>query len=666
MPVPPSYLSSEIASVKRDITVATYGTGVTLLQTDEIFLGRANAQYKAYEDLRRDSHCQAVLSKREMAVIAQEWDVEAGGTSRADKKAAEMVKAHLAAIGSRVDSDEIGVSGWDFTCLNLLDAILKGFSVGEVIWGKDGNEIFPSQIKARNQQRFSFALDEKGRYELRLITSDNVDGERLTKKYPRKFITHCFGAKDGNPYGLGLGSTLWFPVFFKKQDIKFWLTFVEKFASPTAIGKHSKSGATAEQKRTLLEALEAIATDVGIVLPEGVEISLLEAARSGSIDCYEKLATYMDTEISKTVLGETLSTQMGSTGSYAAAETHNGVRKELSKADADLLSDTLNRTICRWITELNIPGAKPPRIWRNFKELEDLNARVQRDKVLFDMGWSLTAKAVAEIYGDYYEQPAPEDSQDQFLANSGASQEEAAPEEPATDEPVEEETTDMVEFGAIIDRVVKWQNLSLGVEYLPGQVRISGRKNSKKLRSGYGHIRSHVDAKGEALDCYLFPGLLSNPQTGSDRLFQVRQVSPEDGDFDEYKFMLGYPDLKSAREAYLAEMPVEYFGGIQEVLVANLEQYRKPSPSFAEEDEDAVDVLARRLADESAPLVSNWVEQVRAVVGSAKSFEDVRDRLVDLYPQINSGDFAEVLGQAMIISEAAGRYEVIQETDATD
>ena len=46
------------------------------------------------------------------------------------------------------------------------------------------------------------------------------------------------------------------------------------------------------------------------------------------------------------------------------------------------------------------------------------------------------------------------------------------------------------EFGAIIDRVLKWNGLNIGVEYLPGQVRWPGKRHSKKLRSAYGHVRN--------------------------------------------------------------------------------------------------------------------------------------------------------------------------------
>ena len=62
-----------------------------------------------------------------------------------------------------------------------------------------------------------------------------VEGEELPD---RKFIIHSVGGKDGSPYGLGVGHRLFWPVFFKRQGISFWLIFAEKFGTPTAVGKY--------------------------------------------------------------------------------------------------------------------------------------------------------------------------------------------------------------------------------------------------------------------------------------------------------------------------------------------------------------------------------------------------------------------------------------------
>jgi hypothetical protein len=130
-----------------------------------------------------------------------------------------------------------------------------------------------------------------------------------------------------------------------------------------------------------------------------------------------------------------------------------------------------------------------------------------------------------------------------------------------------------VEFGSIIDHLIKWNGLDIGVEYLPGQVRFPGRRNSKKLKSGYGHIRNHKGADGEALDCYLAPEFF-NEDDISDLIYEVSQLTL-DGEFDEHKLMLGYYNEFEAKGAYLREMPEDMFGGIRLLDLADLEQYRK-------------------------------------------------------------------------------------------
>ncbi|MDR2551442.1 MAG: DUF935 domain-containing protein [Desulfobulbus sp.] len=391
----PKDLRNEIATIASDPAIPAFA-GV-LRNEDDTLLSRGGGKgLKIYDEIERDCHAYSVLQKRKNAIIAREWQVEPASSARLDKKAADLVKAQLTNIK------------FDQVCLKLLDATLKGYSVGEIIWATDGAEIVAARVKVKPQRRFLFDEEQLPR----LITLANMfPGEPVPA---RKFIVHRYGEKDDdNPYGLGLGHKLFWPVFFKRQDITFWLTFVDKFASPTAVGEYPTGTSDEEQKR-LLASLAAIAHEAGIIVPQGMVVKFLEAARSGSIDTYEKLARYMDEQISECVLGETLSTNIGTTGSMAAAKTHNEVRIELAKGDSDLLSDTVNETLVRWVVELNLPGAGPPKVWRDFAEEEDLKARSETDKNLSDMGFEPDERYVNETYGGKWrkkqsqEQPPPD------------------------------------------------------------------------------------------------------------------------------------------------------------------------------------------------------------------------------------------------------------------
>lgn len=375
-------LTQEIATVAKDITFPSFG-GIMRPSDDVLALKGGAKGLAIYDDLERDPWVYACLHKRKMAVIGRSWNVEPASDSRLDKKAADMVRAHLNALD------------FDTACYHLLDAILKGRSAGEIMWVVDGNELRPGEIRPRDGRRFTF--DDNCALKLLTMTSP-LYGEAVPD---RKFIVHRFGAKDGNPHGLGLGQKLWWPVFFKRQGLSFWLQFLDKFGAPTAIGKY-QPGVDINQ---LEDALRRIAHDAGVALPDGAAVELLEAKRSGT-GTHDGLVRYMDEQIAAAILGE--GGQKGRGGELAsAANLRNELRLELVQADADLLTGTLDATLVAWDVALNMPGANPPHVRREVVEYEDLKLRAERDKILFGMGFKPTLDYVRETYGGQWEMSTP-------------------------------------------------------------------------------------------------------------------------------------------------------------------------------------------------------------------------------------------------------------------
>jgi len=373
----PAVETTEIASVNRDPFLPLF-SGL-LQQNDDTLATRGQGKgIRLYEEIERDAHAFACLHKRKRAVIARPWEITPASDSALDQRAALVVEAQLKKIG------------FDHLCMNLLDAINKGFAVGEILWANTGSEIVASEVRSRDQRRFWFGEH----YELRLKTIQNLlPGEELPE---RKFIVHALGAKDSNPYGMGLGSKLFWLVWFKRQGITFWLTLLDKFGSPTSVGKYPTGTSPIDQQK-LLDALSAISQDAGVIVPEGMIIELLEATRGGNAG-YEEMIRYMDEQISYCVLGESSSAK-GSGGALAsAAILRNEVRLELVQYDADMLSATLNNTLIKWIAEYNVPGATPPTVWRKIAEAEDIKLRAERDKILFEMGMRPDEEYQAENY----------------------------------------------------------------------------------------------------------------------------------------------------------------------------------------------------------------------------------------------------------------------------
>lgn len=356
----PTEARTLIASVANDITIP-YFTGV-LQNSDETLVQQGGGKGLAiYDEIERDTHAFSMLQKRRKAVIQREWEVTPGGDRPIDKIAADLVKEFLTALP------------FDRICEDMLDATLKGFAVLEVVWARDGNRIKPAQIKAHDQRRFAFDRD----WAPRLLTWANMrEGEVLPE---RKFIVHRVGVKGNNPYGLGLGSRLFWPVLFKREGITFWLHFLEKFAGPTVVGK-TPYGMLSDEQNRLLNTLMSVRTSSAVTVPIGTDIEFLEASRGGTVS-YEGFIAYWDRQISICTTGETLTTQVGDTGgNRALGEVHQEQLDILADSDGDLMSDTLREQLVQWIVDYNMPGAIPPALHRVRPKNEKAAAETRKVK----------------------------------------------------------------------------------------------------------------------------------------------------------------------------------------------------------------------------------------------------------------------------------------------
>ena len=371
----------------RDITQAFCAPLGLLSPQDSVLQGKGG-DYTLYEEVLRDDQVASTFQQRRLAVTSAEWGVRPGGTDLASLKAADHLRQMLEHVG------------WDGVTEKMLYGVFFGYAVAECLWDREGSEIILQAIKVRKQRRFAFDEERK----LRLLLRDNPQGEKMPAQ---KFWHFCTGSDhDDEPYGLGLAHWLYWPVYFKRNGIKLWLIFMDKFGMPTAKGTYPVN-ATEEEKRRLLAALRAIQTDSGIIVPEGMQIELIEASRGGPVH-YEGFVDRMNAAIAKVVLSQTLTTDAA--GGQYKADVQKSVRNEVVRADADLVCDTFNRSVAQWLTAWNHPGAHPPKVWRQVDEEADLRPRAERDKMLFSMGFRPTLEYIQETYDDRWESAASSES----------------------------------------------------------------------------------------------------------------------------------------------------------------------------------------------------------------------------------------------------------------
>lgn len=344
---------------------------------------RALNDPSVFDEVLRDDQVKSTLGQRLRAVTSRDWHVVPGDDSRAAKKAAAALTDMLVRLR------------FDDLTEKMLYALFYGYSVAEIVWKTDAGAWTWSAIKVRNRRRFRFGTDGS----LRLLTRANMTTGEIMP--PANFWTLSCGAdNDDEPYGRGLAQWLYWPVFFKRNGLKYWLTFLEKFAAPTAMARHP-AGASKEDVDRALAAAEAITLAAAIAVPDTMNLELLEASRSGASD-YMNHHLVQNAAIAKIVLGQTMTTDDGS--SMAQSKVHMQVRQDIVEADADWLNESLNSgPVATWSALNYGPNVPPPRVERTFEEPEDLDQLADRDQKLSQLGWQRTVDSFTETFGDGYE-----------------------------------------------------------------------------------------------------------------------------------------------------------------------------------------------------------------------------------------------------------------------
>jgi phage gp29-like protein len=378
----------EIATTADGIDITRGYLGPLYVPSDRVLRNRGGGDLAIYEQVLSEPQVASTFLQRRLAVTSAEWQVEPASDRRADKKAAAFVKEQLQRVGFDARTDR------------MLFGVFYGFAVAEILYGVRDGLISWEAIKVRNRRRFRFAAPSG---ELRMLTTSNMfEGVELPLN---KFWHFATGADhDDEPYGLGLGHWCYWPALFKRNGIKFWLSFVEKFAAPTGVGRYEPTASSEEQQK-LLRAVRAIQSDSGVIIPKGMEIDLLEAARAGTAD-YKALHDTMDETIAKVVIGQTASSQ-GTPGRLGNDELQADVRADIVKADADLVCESLNLGPITWLTRWNFPDADPPRVFRVLEEEEDLNTAAERDGKIVGMGFRPSLAYITEKYGGEWVEKAP-------------------------------------------------------------------------------------------------------------------------------------------------------------------------------------------------------------------------------------------------------------------
>ena len=336
--------------------------------------GNVRRQMELFEEMEeKDPHLFSQMQTRKLAVTGLEWAVQPSTKEPEDQAISEFVSDQLTAL-----------EGFDAAMFDMLDAIGKGISVLEIEWDVDaeGHDIIRS-LEWIHPKKLVWDFEKEV---LKITTRDFPEGIELPEN---KFVVHKYKAKSGHESRAGVMRIVAWMYMFKNFDLKDWVAFSEVYGMPLRLGKYDASASETDRKQ-LLDAIYTMGTDAAGIIPTSADISIIESNKTTSADIFEKFARYADEQMSKAILGQTLSSDSGG-GSYAQGKVHNEVRHDLTVADAKSLAETIRKDIIQPLVLYNFgPDAKIPLFVFNSNETDDLKVTAEIYKTLIcDMGLSI-------------------------------------------------------------------------------------------------------------------------------------------------------------------------------------------------------------------------------------------------------------------------------------
>jgi phage gp29-like protein len=412
-------LTSWRESVADNLTPARLGRLIRDADT-----GDSSAYLILAEEMEeREPHYASVLNTRKLGVSGSMRVV----TSPDDSADAKAITEDVELLVGRPEFEGL--------VLDLMDGVAKGFACVEIMWSRDVNRWEPTGYEFRPQRHFVFDRDTLSVPRLRSLEAP-TEGVPLD---PYKWLCHMPKIRSGIPLRTGLARTVAVTYAAKRWTVADWMSFLDIYGVPIRIGRYPS--AMADKKRLLLRAVQSLGADAAAVIPEEMSVEILESKASGAgSTLFQQSAEYWDKQTSKVVLGQTMTSDDGS--SLAQSKTHERVRFDIRAADARAVAATINRDLIKPYVDLNygIQDAYPE-FSILCEEPEDTKSLMESVRIFVNLGGRVQESEIRDRLG----LAEPEEGADVLLPEKLVGAAEAG--EPGED-PADTDTDDVVDEGS--------------------------------------------------------------------------------------------------------------------------------------------------------------------------------------------------------------------------
>lgn len=317
--------------------------------------------------------------------------------------------------------------GWEETILAIVDAYAKGFSVMEIDWELRSGEVLPKATRWVNPQYYALA-SEGNQLMLNPVSGDvNTQGLKPGYSYlyqfpPNKFLIAKHDHKVGAPGTNALLRPLAFYWAMANFTSQWLMEFSEMFGTPFRWATYKDKSPGVLTK--LLTMLKNVGRAGYGAFPEGTEMNFIEPKNSITGNPQTYSLEYADKQADLLILHQTLTTDVGDSGSRALGDVHESVRADVVMAVAGVVEKVINEQLFPSICQLNYGNSEEcPWIKASQADWIESAAMLERDKQILSIPGVKVSK---QWFFDRHGLPMPEEgmSEEDLVGGGGPFQEE--------------------------------------------------------------------------------------------------------------------------------------------------------------------------------------------------------------------------------------------------
>ena len=305
------------------------------------------------EIMLSSSHLLGEYGKRLLAVLGDVIVVTAADTKQPeDVAAADFTRENVEDCATFFDG-----------CKHLLSSVLWPVAVVEKVFAPiEGGGFRLAKLIPVPDQLLDFTL---GRLRIRATNERGLPTGQFFEADADRYIVHrghLLSAPDhrGGP----LRSLVWWWLL-STMGREWWGRFLDRFGMPFLVGKFEQSD---EQSQSILARAFSYATRLGgLVVSTATQVEVVQAATANTGEAFERFLSVCHREISKLVVGQTLSAETNSGGSSPgtkASGQQEEVRQDIRQFDALMLGKTLRTQLLAQLCAVNrMTGAVPSIAW---------------------------------------------------------------------------------------------------------------------------------------------------------------------------------------------------------------------------------------------------------------------------------------------------------------